>query len=51
MALLWRKNAGFGRVFVTVEDVFPGEAVPVPTLLEGLRAASGVDWRYFYLQG
>jgi hypothetical protein len=50
MDLLWRQNAGFGRLFVTIEDIFPGEAVPVPGLLDGLRRATGTDWHYFYIQ-
>lgn len=48
--LLWRQNAGFGRLFVTVEDVFPGEAVPVPSLMQGLRRTSGSVWQYFYIR-
>lgn len=47
----WRRNAGFGRLFVAVEDIFPGEAVPVPVLLQGLKRASGVNWSYFYIRG
>ncbi len=46
----WRRNAGFGRLFVAVEDVFPGEAVPVPSFLQGLQRASGVAWEYFYIR-
>jgi hypothetical protein len=46
----WRRNAGFGRLFVAVEDIFPGEAVPVPSFLQGLERASGVVWDYFYIR-
>jgi hypothetical protein len=46
----WRKEAGFGRLFLVVEDVFPGEAVPVPALLQGLGRVTGGDWHYFYVR-
>jgi hypothetical protein len=46
--LVWRQRAGWGRLFVTVEDIFPGEAVPVPNLLAELKRATGVGWQYFY---
>ncbi len=46
----WRRNAGLGRLFVVVEDIFPGEAVPVPSFLQRLRQASGVAWEYFYVR-
>lgn len=46
--LAWRQGAGWGSFFVCVEDIFPGEAVPVPSLLRTLERASGVAWRYFF---
>lgn len=46
----WRRNAGFGRLFVAVEDIFPGEAVPVPSFLQGLQKTTGVVWNYFYIR-
>jgi hypothetical protein len=48
--LTWRREAGFGRWFLVVEDVFPGEAVPVPALLEGLAGVTGGAWHYFYVR-
>lgn len=48
--LQWRQNAAFGRLFIAVEDVFPGEAVPVPTLLKKLAGLGG-DWHYCYVRG
>ena len=48
-ALDWRRNAGLGCFFVQVTEVFPGEAVPLPALLEQL-AAGGTQWEYFYRQ-
>lgn len=46
----WKDQAGFGRLFVVVEEVFPGEALPMPALLEALTRACGLSWRYFYVQ-
>ncbi len=48
--LIWRRSAGAGRLFIHVEDVFPGEAVPVPSLLKGLENISAGAWDYFYVQ-
>lgn len=46
----WKEHGGFGRLFVAVEEVFPGEAVPVPALLDLLTRACGAGWRHFYVQ-
>lgn len=46
----WKEQGGFGRVFILVEEVFPGEAVPTPSLLDLLTHASGSGWRHFYVQ-
>ena len=46
----WKGQAGFGRLFLAVEDVFPGEAVPMPPLFDVLTRASGLGWRHFYVQ-
>lgn len=48
--LSWRKDAGFGRLFVIVENVFPGEAIPVPKFLLELERTTGTFWKYFYAQ-
>lgn len=50
LSLSWRENGGFGRFFITVEEVFPGEAVPLPALMDHLAQVSGQPWRYFYIQ-
>lgn len=47
--LLWRRDGGFGRVFVEVLSVFPGEAVPLDSLLQRLADATRCAWDYFYL--
>lgn len=46
----WKNQGGFGRLFVCLEEVFPGEAVPAPPLFELLKRTSGSDWGYFYVQ-
>lgn len=46
----WKQQGGCGRLTILVEEVFPGEAVPTPALLERLAQASNAGWRYFYVQ-
>jgi hypothetical protein len=46
----WKQQGGFGRLFVLVDEVFPGEAVPSPKLAELLTRAGGCPWRHFYVQ-
>ena len=46
----WKEQGGFGRLFVAVEEVFPGEAVPMPRLFDVLTRACGSGWRHFYVQ-
>jgi len=46
----WKEKAGFGRLFIQVEEVFPGEAVPTPGLMDLLADSSSGEWRYFYIQ-
>ncbi|MBU0500712.1 MAG: hypothetical protein KJ558_14495 [Gammaproteobacteria bacterium] len=48
--LNWRRYGGFARGLVEIFSVFPGEAVPVPALLERLtQTGTGTGpWRYFY---
>ncbi len=48
MDLDWRRQAGCGRLLLEVTDVFPGEAVPVRSLLRGLEELGAGPWRYFY---
>jgi len=45
-----REKAGFGRLFLAVEEVFPGEAVPTPALLALLQGGGDSPWRHFYVQ-
>jgi hypothetical protein len=46
----WKQKAGFGRLLIRIEEVFPGEAVPTPELMDLLQSSAGCSWRYFYLQ-
>ncbi|MBT3044922.1 MAG: hypothetical protein KME67_18850 [Candidatus Thiodiazotropha sp. (ex Codakia orbicularis)] len=47
----FRQSAGCGRLFLFVENIFPQEAIPSPTLLTALELACiGHPWRYFYQQ-
>ncbi|MBK1699881.1 hypothetical protein [Thiococcus pfennigii] len=46
----WRAQAGCGRLFVDIEEVFPGEAVPTQALMGALEALGAGPWRHFYLQ-
>jgi len=46
----WKQQGGFGRFFIQIEEVFPGEATPTQSLFEYLTRASGTGWRYFYVQ-
>ncbi len=48
--LEWRRNAGYGRLFIEIRNIFPGEAVPVDELMNRLRETGGGEWGYFYLQ-
>jgi hypothetical protein len=48
MDLDWRRQGGCARLLLEVADVFPGEAVPVPSLMQGLETLGAGPWRYFY---
>ncbi|MCW8891531.1 MAG: hypothetical protein OQL20_12800 [Sedimenticola sp.] len=47
--LNWRQLAGVGRQFLTISQVFPGEAVPVGGLMRCLEG-EGEPWDYCYIQ-
>ena len=47
----FRQSAGCGRLFLLLENIFPQEAIPSPTLLKTLQSSSeGKPWHYFYQQ-
>ncbi len=47
----FRQSAGSGRLFLSIENIFPQEAVPSPNLISHLEAITAPHpWRYFYQQ-
>lgn len=47
----WRGQAGFARLALSIEEVFPGEATPLPELMALLSQASdGLSWHWFVVQ-
>lgn len=46
----WKGHAGFGRLLVRIEEVFPGEATPAPGLKAILAELAGAPWRHFFVQ-
>ncbi len=47
-ALRWGKYAGLGRSLILLENVFPNEGVPQPTLMNRLSQTFGTGFRFFY---
>jgi hypothetical protein len=48
MELDWRQSAGFGRVFISIFNIYPREAIPTEALLVALSKATDQTWDYFY---
>ena len=46
----WGRHAGYGRLFIGIEPVFPGEGRPLPALFTLLERVEIGAWRYFYVQ-
>ncbi len=46
--ITWGRGAGYGRIFVVIYNIFPGEARPVPDLLDDLANLTATEWSYFY---
>jgi hypothetical protein len=46
----WGRHAGVGRSFVLIEEVFPGEARPLPPLLQALAIIGVGPWDFSYVQ-
>jgi hypothetical protein len=47
----FRQTAGCGRLFLFIENIFPQEAIPSPSLLQYLKKASdNLTWGFFYQQ-
>jgi hypothetical protein len=47
---VFRKTAGFGKVFVEIRGIYPAEAVPGEALLAALKDRTGGTWRYIYIK-
>ncbi|MBB1073492.1 hypothetical protein HUU62_03595 [Rhodoferax sp. 4810] len=43
----WGHHAGFGRVILSVEAIFPGEVMPLPALFMQLKTLTGYQWHWF----
>jgi len=46
----WRRQAGVGRTFVAIEEVFPAEGRPLPALWALLERLDAGPWHYFFVQ-
>lgn len=46
--ITWGKHAGYARIFIEINGVFPGEAIPVDLLFKQLYRDTGFEWRYFF---
>lgn len=46
----WRQAAGFGRIFISIFNIYPREAIPTDTLLNTLNKMTSQTWIYFYLR-
>jgi len=47
---VFRKTAGFGKVFLEIRGIYPSEAVPGEALLAALAEHTGGTWRYMYIK-
>ncbi len=47
--LRFREEAGFGRTFVELWGIYPGEAVPGEALLDALSQLTTTSWHWFYI--
>lgn len=46
----WGRHGGFGRVFISLEPVFPGEGRPLAACFRLLEQLQLGAWRYFFVQ-
>lgn len=46
----WKNTAGCGRFFISLNGIYPQEAIPTSHLLEMLGKATDTKWSYFYIQ-
>ncbi len=48
--IAWGRHAGHGRIFIQINNIFPGEAQPVHGLLMDLGRLTGKEWDYFFAE-
>jgi hypothetical protein len=46
----WQHSAGFGCFFISIFNIYPGEAIPTETLMHALKESTNQTWNYFYLR-
>jgi len=46
----WKESGGCARLWLKLEEIFPGEAMPTDTLMQHLAEVTGNPWRHFYIQ-
>jgi len=46
----WRKQTGWGNLFIEILNVYPSEAVPTDGLLQTLAEVTKSNWKFFYTQ-
>jgi len=44
----WRHTAGFARLFIDVNSIYPQEAIPTDPFLSLLETQTGTQWDYFF---
>lgn len=47
---VFRKTAGFGKVFIEINGIYPSEAIPGEALLAALDDLTGGPWRAIYIK-
>lgn len=48
--ITWGRRAGYGRMFIEIHNIFPGEARPVAGLFKQLQQETGLEWDYFFTE-
>ncbi|WDQ18639.1 hypothetical protein [Rhodopirellula sp. P2] len=46
--LNWQHVAGFARYWITIQQIYEGEAAPTDQFLDLLAGATGCEWRYLW---
>jgi hypothetical protein len=48
--LAWKRTAVFGRFFLEIWNIYPGEAVPADSLLQKISVLTAGEWSYAYIR-